>query len=112
VNLMQLTRAGVSYNLYKSPHLLEMEYEGVKVVYHFSSQSYRVKFLSRCGENRESINQSLSKRFGFNVEAEALADLKLYATIEKRGFLISINGDYIECQNDIILDGLKMIQKS
>lgn len=109
---MQLTRAGVSYNLYKSPHLLEMEYEGVKVVYHFSSQTYRIKFLSRCGEHRRSINHSLTNRFGFDVKADVLADLKLYATIEKRGFLISINGEFAECQNNIKLDGLKMIHKS
>ena len=76
---MQLTRAGVSYNLHKSPHLLEMDYGETKVIFHFSSQTYMVKFNSRCGENRESINNSLTKRFGFNVKADILADLKLYA---------------------------------
>lgn len=105
---MQLTRAGVSYNLHKSPHLLEMDYQEAKVIFHFSSQTYRIKFLSRLGENRESINTSLSNRFGFNVKADILADLKLYSTIEKRGFLISINGEFAECQNDIILDGMIM----
>lgn len=109
---MQLTRAGVSYNLHKSPHLLEMDYEGTKVVFHFSSQTYRIKFNSRCGENRGAINHSLSKRFGFDVKADVLADLKLYATIEKRGFLISIDGVFAECQNNITLDGLKPIIKS
>ena len=103
---MSLTRAGVSYNLHKSPYTLEMDYEGTKIIYHFSSETYRVKFNSRCGENRGIINDSLSKRFGFNIKANILADLKLYATIEKRGFLISINGEYTECQNNIILDGM------
>lgn len=104
---MQLTRAGVSYNLHKSPHLLEMDYEETKVIFHFSSATYRIKFLSRSGENRRAINTSLSNRFGFNVKADLLADLKLYSTIEKRGFLISVNGEFAECQNNIILDGQK-----
>lgn len=109
---MQLTRAGVSYNLHKSPHLLDMEYEDTRVIYHFSSDTYRIKFLSRCGENREAINQSLSKRFGFNIKVDLLADLKLYATIEKRGFLISIDGEFAECQNDIILDGQRVTTRN
>lgn len=108
-----LTRAGVSYNLHKSPHLLEMDYEGgTKVIYHFSSATYRIKFLSRCGENRRAINSSLSKRFNFDIKSDMLADLRLYTSIEKRGFLISIDGEFAECQNSIKLNGMKISFKN
>lgn len=107
-----LTRANIAYNLHNSPHLLEKDYKGVKVIYHFSSELYRAKFLSRVNENRDTINKSLYNRFGYNLELDILADFKLYSTIEKRGFLISINGVYAECQNHIILDGLMPIIRS
>jgi len=103
-----LTRAKIAYNLHKTPYKLELEYEGQKVTYHFSSELYRIKFNSRCGEHRRMITESLSKRFGFTVKSDLIADLRLYATIEKRGYLISIDGEYTECQNDIILDGMTM----
>lgn len=104
-----LTRAKIAYNLHISPHILEMDYAGQKVIYHFSSELYKVKFLSKCTEHRESIKDSLSKRFGCIVKVDILADLRLYSTIEKRGFLITVDGDEYECQNDIILDGMKVI---
>ena len=63
-------------------------------------------------EHREEINQSLSKRFGCNFKSDIIADLRLYKTIEKRGYLISVDGDKIECQENITLDGLKMIARS
>lgn len=103
-----LTRAKIAYNLHKTPYKLELEYEGQKVTFHFSSELYRIKFNSRCGEHRRMICDSLSKRFGFTVKSDLIADLRLYSNIEKRGYLISIDGEYIECQNDIILDGMTM----
>ena len=107
-----LTRANIAYNLYKSPHLLEKDYNGTKVVYHFSSELYRSKFLTKVNNNRETISKSLYNRFGFNIDVDILADFKLYTTIEKRGFLLSVNGVYAECQNNITLDGQKPIIKS
>lgn len=107
-----LTRANIAYNLYKSPHLLEMEYEGQKVIYHFSSELYKVKFEARKEAHRENITESLTNRFGFTIKSDLIADLRLYSSIEKRGYLISVDGEYQECQNDIILDGLKMTVKS
>lgn len=106
-----LTRANIAYNLRTSPHTLEMEYGVQKVIYHFSSSLYRVKFLSRYGEHRRTIENSLSNRFGFTIDSELIADLRLYSSIEKRGYLISINGEYVECQENIILDGMKMTLK-
>lgn len=104
-----LTRAKIAYNLYKTPHKQTVEYEGQKVIYYFSSDLYRIKFMARLGENRLGIMNSLSKRFGFTIKSDLIADLRLYSSIEKRGFLISVDGEYIECQNAMVLDGLKMI---
>lgn len=104
-----LTRSNVAYDLNISPHIEEIEYEDFTIKYVFSSNLYRIKFLSKLGENRGIINRSLSNRFGFNIKTDLIADLKLYTTIEKRGFLIFKDGVKIECRENITLDGLRMI---
>ena len=104
-----LTRANIAYNLYKTPHQQTVEYNGQKVIYYFSSDLYRIKFMARLGDHRRMITESLSKRFGFTIKSNLIADLRLYSSIEKRGFLISVDGEYKECQNYMVLDGLKMI---
>lgn len=101
-----LTRSNIAYDLNISPHIEEIEYPEYKIKYVFSSQLYRIKFLSKIGENRRMINHSLSNRFGFNIDVELLSDLKLYTSIEKRGFLIFKDGEKIECRENITLDGL------
>lgn len=106
-----LTRAKIAYNLYKTPYVLERVYEGQIIKYHFSSELYKDKFESRTKENRYNLDLSLWNRFGFIINSALIADLRLYSSIEKRGYLISVNGEYVECQNDITLDGLKMTLK-
>lgn len=89
----KLTRGGIAYDLNNSPFKEEVEYDnGLKIEYRFSSNNYKIKFLSKLGENRRMINHSLSKRFGFTIKADVVADLRLYTQIEKRGFLLFING--------------------
>jgi len=78
----------------------------------FSSALYRRNFYARFLDNRETISASLSKRFGFEVNNDLLADLKLYTTIEKRGFLIFKNEVKIECRENIILDGHNLTRRS
>lgn len=104
-----LSRSNIAYNLYTTPHTLGLSYEGQEVIFHFSSELYRKKFQARLIEHRESINNSLSKRFGVKVVNPLLADLRLYSTIEKRGYLINVDGEYYECQEDITLNGAKVI---
>lgn len=79
-----LTRDGVCYDLTKSP------YSCVKngVTFFFSSQKHLEKFQDRLKTNRDTINYSLTKRFGFAVDVSTLADVVLYKKIETRGFLI------------------------
>lgn len=107
-----LTRAKVCYNLHNSPYQLIMKYEEQEIVYRFSSELYKTKFIEKVANHREDINTSLSKRFSVKFNADIVADLRLYSSIEKRGFSISLNGELIECQNNIVLDGLKMTARN
>jgi len=108
-----LTRSAVAYDLNISPHRESVPYDdGTTVVYVFSSALYRRNFYARFLDNRETISASLSKRFGFEVNNDLLADLKLYTTIEKRGFLIFKNEVKIECRENIILDGHNLTRRS
>lgn len=110
--MSKLTRNGIAYDLKTTPYLHCVIYEKDGVEYRFSSELYKEKFIAKLENHREKINESLSNRFGFNVKNNILSDLKLYTTIEKRGFLIFYNGVPVECQDNITLDGHKMIMKS
>ena len=82
------------------------------ITFVFSSELYKSKFAARLQENRESINKSLSNRFGVNIICDKIADLRLYQSIEKRGFLIYKGLVKFECLNDITLNGLKLTSKN
>ena len=110
--MRELTRRKIAYNFEISPYHFDVGYPDCEVRYIFSSELYKNNFVDRCRENRDKINESLSNRFGFDIAADHIADLKLYTTIEKRGFLILINGEPVKCLNDIILSGQRMIIES
>ena len=103
--MANLTRSNVAYDLTISPHLYCMEYDGSEVTFIFSSDLYKRKFIEKLEDNRAAINKSLSNRFNINFVCDILCDLKLYSTIEKRGFLLYVNGEKIDCLNTIILNG-------
>ena len=109
---MALTRNNVAYNLNESPHRLEVPYDQQSLIYVFSSEFYKTNFYNRFLDNREKISESLSKRFGFRVQNDLLSDLKLYSSIEKRGFLIIKGEDKIVCQENITLDGTLLMKQS
>lgn len=62
--------------------------------------------------NREQIEKSLTKRFGVTARFPVLSDLRLYASIEKRGFLIVRNEVEVTCPEEIILDGERVMLKN
>ena len=105
--MSNLTRGGVAYNLTESPYRYNVDYPSQQnsITFVFSSEFYRGIFIKKLQGNRKTINQSLSKRFGFEMEHNILCDIKLYTSIEKRGFLIYQNGEKFECQKSIRLDG-------
>jgi len=107
-----LTRGGVAYDLSVSPYTQEITYKDEELVFHFSSQYYKDNFLDRLGANRDAINESLTKRFGFSIINNKLCDIKLYQKIEKRGFLIKNSREEFKCLNTIKLDGTMLIQRN
>jgi hypothetical protein len=104
-----LTRSNIAYDFNISPHKAVMKYETTELTYVFSSNLYKQKFFDKLKENREKIETSLSNRFNFNIKNELLCDIKLYTDIEKRGFLLIQDGEKITCQDNITLDGNKLI---
>ena len=107
-----LTRNGIAYNLKLSPYEVKIKYDKDSYIkYKFSSNLYKENFENKLKENRVNISTSLSKRFGFIIINEKLSDLKLYSSIEKRGFLIETKEGIFECLNTIKLDGQNKIQK-
>ena len=82
--MKDMTRAGVCYNFEISPYRVTKD----MYTFVFSSQLHVEKFKEKYKENRDIINYSLTKRFGFDVCFDTLADVVLYRKIEKRGFLI------------------------
>lgn len=110
--MSNLSRGGIAYNLAESPFRYNVIYEAenVSITYVFSSNLYRNNFIRKLQSNRKSINLSLSNRFGIAIEHNILCDLRLYGRIEKRGFLIYKNGEGIECQKSIRLDGHNLIR--
>lgn len=106
---------GIYYNLYDSTYAYTVYYNtSYYIKYVFSSEMYMKKFEERLQENRINVSDSLSKRFGFVVENHALADIKLYSKIEKRGFLIKTNKNKegFECLESIRLDGKTLTSKN
>lgn len=109
--MANLTRAKVAYNLHESPHIHKVFYGGNEMTYVFSSEYYKNKFVDNREDFKNKISESLTKRFGFAIVNELLSDIKLYSTIEKRGFLIFHNKEVIECLDNITLDGKSLIVK-
>lgn len=113
VRKAKATRNGVIYNLHNSDYKVKINYTtNYYIIYHFSSELYRGKFIERMEDNRKSINGSLSNRFGFEIVCDPLCDIKLYSSIEKRGFLIKTNKEGFECLESLKLDGKSLITKS
>ena len=107
-----LTRGGVAYDFDYSPYRQLIRYGSIsELTYIFSSELNKQRFNDRLEENRNKINESLSKRFGFKIINNKLCDIKLYSTIEKRGFLIKGKEEY-RCLNTIELDGLNLTIKN
>lgn len=107
-----LTVRGIAYDLTKSPYKSEILYNKEKMTFKFSSKMYETKFNEKLAENRNKINESLSKRFGFNISSNLLSDIILYSKIEKRGFLIFNEKESFTCLNNIKLDGHNKIYQS
>ncbi len=110
---VKLSRGGVTNDLTVTPFKKKINHATNNyLIYCFSSQLYLNKFNERLEENREKLSTSLSNRFGLKVVNDVLYDIKLYSSIEKRGFLIKSNKEGFECLENIILDGKRTTLKN
>ena len=109
---MELTRYNIAYNLSISPYRYDLKYDDDVITFVFSSALYMKKFHSRLEKNRTEINESLSKRFGFSIDFKLLADVRLYSSIEKRGFLLKKGGVEVTCREVLTLDGVRLTTRN
>lgn len=108
-----LTVCGIAYDLRVSPYKTKINYtQNYYITFIFSSELYKRKFEDRIESNRISINESLTKRFGFEIENNPLCDIKLYTSIEKRGFLLRNSKEGFEWLENIKLDGKNLTVKN
>ena len=106
-----LTRHGVCYNLKETPYKVKIQYNNDIIIYHFSTTSNIERFQNKLQDNRDKINESLSKRFNIELENDKLCDLRLYTMIEKRGFFIECGERNYECLSNLKLNGQNKILK-
>ena len=106
--MAKLTRSNVAHDLNISPHKLTIEYYVDNITFVFSSEYNRNRFCAKLAENRNQINDSLSNRFGFEFQNDVLCDVKLYSQVEKRGFLILVDGEKIQCLTEVKLHGARI----
>lgn len=109
--MAKLTRSGIAYNLKDSPHSLSKDYDDGVITYVFSSDLYKRMFAEKVEKNREEINTSLTNRFGFIIKNDKLCDIKLYLSIEKRGFLLLVDDVEIQSANMLKLVGTSVIKQ-
>lgn len=93
------TRNGIYYNLQESEYHVTIK----GITFWFSSKLYLSKFMERHNEERDILNYAQSRRFKTELDLSMLADLRTYASIEKRGFLVDIKGVRYVCLKDINL---------
>jgi hypothetical protein len=103
------TRKGIFYDLSHSTYKIHLE--DTNTTFKFSSNLYLMKFIDQYKQHRIEFNLKLKTRYKIDVNFIKYADLVLYRQIETRGFLIIRDGDIKLCQESLLLDGEKMIQK-
>lgn len=83
-----ISKNGVCYDLPDSPY----KYEWRGMVFFFSTEHHRAKFIREIRAREEWLDDSLSRRFRVTVHLPILADIQLYSQVETRGFYIQTDG--------------------
>ena len=109
---MNLTRNGICYNLKESPYFTSIKYGNQLIQYRFSSEANLNKFIERIVDNRNKINASLTNRFKFNITQDIICDIRLYDSVEARGFLVLSEREVFECLSEVRLDGEKLTKEN
>ena len=93
---MPPTRRGIYHNLKESEYTVSNS----EIVFFFSSQVYKEKFLREYRENRETFRNRLIKTGkDIPINLDIIADITLYETVEKRGFRACVGGVDTSCEN-------------
>jgi YHS domain-containing protein len=100
-----LTRNGIEYDLPQSPYKIKIG----NITYFFSSDKHLDKFIDMYDDNQYNMQNSLFKRFKFNVDIEPVYALFFYKKIETRGFYIEFDGRGYTCLSNITLNGDRLI---
>jgi hypothetical protein len=86
---MPPTIRGVFHNLKESEYVVSNK----EITFFFSSETYLNKFLETYQEERKKLQERTKKELTHvNFNMNTLADITLYRTIEKRGFLARLKG--------------------
>ena len=98
------TKNGVEYDLRKSPY--RCSWGGLD--FYFSSATHLDKFRRLADMRVEWMNDSMTRRFHFSVEAGLIAVFQLYMQVETRGFLVynAAMDRWYECPESITLRGM------
>lgn len=96
-----ITKNGVCYDLSVSPYVFYIR--GFEL--HFSSGSHLDKFKQTWQMKIDWLNDSLSRRFHFDLIFDDLAILNTYRQIETRGFYVIYGGKVYTCPGNIKLYG-------
>ena len=80
-----MTKDGIEYDFNKTPWETIKQYNGCNLVFKFSSEFYKNKFIIL---SRETHLNKKMKMLGISYDETLLHDIKLYSVIEKRGFQI------------------------
>lgn len=93
-----ITKYGVCYNLKESPY--DVEYSGYR--FFFSTYPNEKKFIEKARIKELWLNDSLSRRFHFDIDASLIAIFQLYNQIENRGFyVVAVTGKEFNSLDDI-----------
>lgn len=101
---MPVTKNGICYDLKDSPYFCFVGF----YKFFFSSPAHLNRFKVGLEANRDWLNDSMTRRFKFEMQMDLLADFTLYRKIETRGFRISdeMTGDVFECPESIEFHGM------
>ena len=98
------TKDGVFYDMEHSPYkTMYGDY-----TFHFSSRKHLSSFLDKLTVRIEWLNDSLAKRFKFNIDARLIALFQLYFQVETRGcYVVLPKGRTLTCRENLVLNGLQ-----
>ena len=101
---MYMSKRGICYTLSSSPYFVQ--YFDIKLF--FSSKNYLEKFNETFETICARLQNEMLRRFGIDYDMSLLALLKAYRMVEKRGFYITVGGEPVTCQDQLLLCGTKL----